>query len=210
MMEQLGGWVPMDVYEYNRLHRVEESKKRRPRGSKVIVMTATQSVIGGDGAPGAGLARAHKRAEDDSEFFRKRGENSRADIVRRQYMEEHFLPAVETVIRFSSPDELLNCSEALKALDKYALGVGDKTGYTASYVRTAYGDLLGEDLDNRFGRSDPAVESAVKRIKLLSARDEIRTAIGVAKQIKKAIDAGENMASDDDYEIIGRVVAYGD
>lgn len=198
----------VDIYQQDVNRTRDERKKTRPRGSSVIVMTATKGVIDGDGIPGAGLARAYKRAKGDSEFLKSKGERERADIVKNQYMEEHFLPAIETVIRFSSPDELLNCRKALAALDKYALGVGDKTGYAASYVRTAYGDSLGKDLDNRFGMSDPAVRNAVSRIRALSANDEIRAAVGVAKQIKKAIDEGHNMASDDDYEIIGRVVAY--
>lgn len=199
----------VDIYQRDVKKARDERKKTRPRGSNVIVMTATKSVIDGDGVPEAGLARAYKRAKEDSELLKKRGERERADIVKRQYMQEKFLPAVETIIRFSSPDEILNCREALAALDKYALGVGDKTGYTASYIRTAYGDSLGKDLDNRFSISDPTVRNAVLRIRLLSANDEIRAAIGTAKQIKKAIDEGRNMASDDDYEIIGRVVAYG-
>ena len=137
-----------------------------------------------------------------------KGEPGRAELAAKQYMEDRFLPAVEAIIRFSSPDELLNCKEALRTLDKYALGTGSMSGYTASYVRSAYGDLLGKDLDNRFDKSDPSISQMVMRVRVLSDKGDIRNAIGVAKQAKKQIDNGENMASEDDYELISRVVAY--
>lgn len=198
----------VDIYQQDVNKTRDERKKTRPRGSSVIVMTATKGVIDGDGIPGAGLARAYKRAKGDSEFLKSKGERERADIVKNQYMEEHFLPAIETVIRFSSPDELLNCRGALAALDKYALGVGSMSGYTASYVRSAYGELLGKDLDGRFDKSDPAISQMVMRVRVLSDKGDIRNAIGVAKQAKKQVDDGKNMASEYDYDLISRVVAY--
>lgn len=200
--------VFVDMYQQDVNDMRTEQKKTRPRGSSPIVLASAKAVISGDGVPAAGLAQAYKRAKEDRDVLKAKGEPGRADIVVDQYMEEHFLPAVETIIRFSSPDELLNCKPALSALDKLALGTGSMVGYTASYVRSAYGDLLGTDLDSRFGQSDPAVRESVYRIKALSASDKIRSAIGVAKQIKKQIDNGERMASEDDYEVIARVVAF--
>lgn len=200
--------VFVDMYQQDVNNMRTEQKKTRPRGSSPIVLATAKAVISGDGVPAAGLAQAYKRAKEDRDMFKAKGEPGRADVVTNQYMEEHFLPAVETIIRYSSPDELLNCKSALSALDKLALGTGSMVGYTASYVRSAYGDLLGKDLDSRFGQSDPAVRDSVQRIKALSASDKIRSAIGVAKQIKKQIDDGECIASEDDYEIIARVVAY--
>lgn len=200
--------VFVDMYQQDVNDMRTEQKKTRPRGSSPIVLAATKAAISGDGVPAAGLAQAYKRAKEDRDVLKAKGEPGRADLVVNQYMEEHFLPAVETIIRFSSPDELLNCKPALSALDKLALGTGSMVGYTASYVRSAYGDLLGTDLDSRFGQSDPAVRESVHRIKALSASDKIRSAIGVAKQIKKQIDNGERMASEDDYEVIARVVAF--
>lgn len=200
----------LDLYQERTKKSREEAKKIRPRGSSTIVLAVTQAAIDGDGVPESGLGYAYKIAECEANGLKERGEKVRADIVRQQYMEEHFLPAVETVVRFSSPDELLNCKEALRTLDKYVLGTGDKKGYTASYIRSAYERQLGQDLNARFGQSDPTVIGMVRRIRALSAKDEIRAAIGLAKQIKRAIDDGDNMASDADYELIGRVAAYGD
>ena len=125
-------------------------------------------------------------------------------IEYQQYMEERFLPAVELVVNLTSPDEVLNCSGALEAFDKYVLGTGSSKGYTAAYIRSAYGGQLGK----RIALSDPAVIEAIIGIKRASSNDSIRTAVGIAKRIKKSIDDGEIVASDDDYAIIGRVAAY--
>lgn len=201
-------YVPVDIYQRNQDARIEEFNKKRPRGSSTLVKAVTQSII--DGAvPGDGLAAAHKRAEDDSDSLKERGEIARAELARQQYMDEKFLPAVEAVVNYTSPDEVLNCKDVLSALDKYALGVGSQKGYTAAYIRQAYGDMLGQDLNGNLDRSDDAVREAVCKITKLADQDEIRTAIGIAKQIKKAIDKGEHIANDDDYALIGRVAAFG-
>ena len=143
--------------------------------------------------------------DDLYEYYKDKGEKDRQEIAKQQYMEEHFIPAIEVVVNYTSPDELLNCSEALKALDKYALGVGRTAGYTAAYVRQAYGDQLGQVN----GKSDAVVIDEVRRIKKLADKGEIRVAVGIASRIKKQIDNGDRMADDDDYALIGRVAAYG-
>ena len=198
----------VDIYQQDVNKMRDEARKRRPRGSSPIVLAATKAAISGDGMPANGLAQAFKRAKEAVIALKVKGEPGRADMVSRQYMEEQFLPAIETVIRFSSPDELLNCKDALRELDKYALGVGSMSGYTASYIRSAYSDLLGKDLDGRFNKSDPAIDQMVMRVRILADRGDVRNAIGVAKQAKKQVDDGKNMASEDDYELISRVVAY--
>lgn len=196
----------VDLYQRDARRARAEAKKTRPNGSSPRVTVVVDKIVRGDGAPG--LAAAHQRAKEDSDILSERGERSRADIVKQQYMEERFIPAVETAIRFSSPDEVLNCKEGLNMLDRYALGTGSMKGYTASYIRSAYGNLLGKDLDGRFNNSDPQVVDAVCRIKRLAGRDNIRTAVGLAARIKKDIDDGKTMASDEDYEIIGRVASF--
>lgn len=201
-------YVPVDIYQRNYNARWDEANKKRPKGSSMLVKAVTQSIING-AVPGDGLAAAYKRAEDDSDSLKERGEIERADIARRQYMDEKFIPAVEAVVNYTSPDEVLNCKEALSALDEYALGVGAQKGYTAAYIRSAYGDLLGQDLNGNLDRSDDAVRQAVCKIERLAENDEIRTAIGIANQIKKQIDNGEHIADDNDYALIGRVAAFG-
>lgn len=201
--------LPIDLYKHNNNKRVRNERKTYPNGSSTLVNEVVKAIINGDGGPG-GLARARRRAKGDIETFRRRGEDERAEIMARQYMEESFLPAIEVVIRYTSPDELLNNKEALKSLDKMALGTGRMDGYTASYIREAYGAQLGQDLESRFGGSDANVADAVRRIKDLSYTGDVRVAVGIARRIKKQIDEGRAMASDDDYDVIGRVVAYAD
>lgn len=196
-------WEPVDIYQRDATRQYEESKKSYPRGSSSLVKAVTESIINGNG-PADGLARARKRAEDDSESLRAQGYKDRAELVKQQYMQENFLPAVEAVINYASPDELLNCREALSALDKMAIGVGSMRGYTASYVRQAYGNALGR----KEGDSDPTVTEMMRRIKSLVRDDQYRTAIGMAKKLKKQIDDGQHIASDEDYDVIGRMVAY--
>lgn len=198
----------VDLYQQDASKMRDESRRRRPRGSSPVVLATTKAAISGDGVPANGLAQSFERAKEAVIALKVKGEPGRAKLAAKQYMEERFLPAIETIIRFSSPDELLNCKDALRELDKYALGVGSMSGYTAAYVRSAYGDLLGKDLDGRFDKSDPAITDMVMRVRVLADKGDIRNAIGVAKQAKKQVDDGENMASEDDYELISRVVAY--
>ena len=124
---------PVDVYfEREKIQR-GLNKKSFPRGSRELVNATVRDVVEGAGA--RSLARAYKEARDDSEYLKERGDKRRAQVVTNQYMEESFLPAVEVVINFTSPDELLNSKSALDTLDKYALGVGSMKGYTEAYVR---------------------------------------------------------------------------
>ena len=192
--------APIDIYQHNLNKRIINSKKQFPKGSRALVLAATKDVVDGEG----GLSRAKARAEDDIESLKRNGYRDRAEIMTRQYMEEKFLPAIEAVIHYTSPDELLNCKEALAVLDKMALGVGSKSGYTAAYVRQAYGDQLGK----KQGESDPTVVSDIRRIRMLVDDDQMRTAIGLAKKLKTQIDDGEHMASPEDYALLGRMVAY--
>lgn len=200
---------PIDIYQLREKDRQSEAAKTRPRGSSAVVNAAVKAVIDGDGVPGAGLAASHKKAKDDIDLLKNRGDITRAEIARQQYMDEKFIPAIEVVIRYASPDELLNSREALKALDEMAISAGSAKGYTASYVKSAYGDVLGQNL-NGYDHSDDAVTNAIRRIRMLSDDDNIRAAIGLAKQIKSKIDNGENIADEDDYELISRVVSFGD
>ena len=113
-------------------------------------------------------------------------------------MEDHFLPAVEVVVNFTSPDELLNSKKGLEELDKYALGMGPMTGYTASYVREAYGNALGQVQS----ASSPEVSDAVYRINGFLDTDQMVMARGLAKRIKEKVDKGEAIASEPDYQFL--------
>ncbi len=193
---------PVDVYQRDQERIYDVSQKTYPKGSSKAVNMSVYAVIDGVGAEG--LAKAHKRAQNDIEALKAQGERGRAEIRRQQYMQEDFLPAVEIVVNSTSPDEVLNSKKAMEELDKYALLEGSGKGYTATYIRQAYGNQLG----NVEGRSDPSVRSEAMRINSLLDNGQIRTAIGVANKIKEKIDKGENQADDIDYELISRVVSF--
>ena len=192
----------IDVYQRNKDRIYDVAQKSYPKGSSAAVNMATYAVIDGVGAEG--LAKAYKRAQDDIDALKDQGERGRANIRRQQYMQENFLPAVEIIVNSTSPDEVLNASKALKELDKYALLEGSGKGYTASYIRQAYGNQLGQ----KEGRSDASVRSEVMRINALLDDGQVRTAVSVANKLKKKIDEGLAQADDVDYDLIGRIVAY--
>ena len=193
---------PLDIYQRNQDRIVEMSKKKFPKGSSKAVDMAVYAVVDGVGAEG--LAHAYHEAEEDIDTLKERGERGRAEIRRNQYMQEFFLPAVEIVVNSTSPDEVLNSKRALDTLDKYALVGGSGKGYTATYIRQAYGNQLGQ----QEGRSDPSVRSDVMRINAMLDDGQIRTAVSIANKIKDKIDKGDAMADDVDYNFIGRVVSF--
>lgn len=189
---------PVDVYDINRKAQEQERRTPRPNGAPSIINKVTADAVR------QRLAPAFRRAKDDSDRLKEQGEPERAKLVRDQYMQEQFLPVVESVIMFSSPDELLNAAKALNALDALVLNETGGRGYTASYVRTAYKNILGNSQD----KSDPTVKQTVARIKALADSADIRSCYGLAKRIKKQIDEGEHIASDEDYDIISRVAVF--
>lgn len=193
-------WLPIDLYQHGQRKQFLESQRKRPNGSSSLVKAVTKSIIEGKG----GLAMAKKRVDADSELYKSRGDKLRYQLVVQQYMQEKFLPAIEAVIDYTSPDELLNCKEALDALDSMAIGVGRMNGYTASYVQKAYGNVLGQ----KEGKSDPTIREIVGKIKALVGGDQISSAVGLASKAKKGVDSGANMASEEDYELISRVSSY--
>lgn len=194
---------PVDIYQRNQDRIYDVSQKSYPKGSSQAVNMATTAVIDGVGAEG--LAKAYKRARDDSDSLKGQGERGRAEIRRQQYMQEYFLPAVEIVVNSTSPDLVLSNEKALQELDKYVLLEGSGKGYTATYIRQAYGDQLGQQQTNH---SDPNVRSGVMRINALLDNGEIRSAIGVANGLLDKIKRGLAMADDTDYDLLGRVTSF--
>lgn len=194
--------TPVDIYNRNRGRIYDVNKKTFPKGSSAAVNMATYAVI--DGVGSEGLAKAYNRAKEESNALKNRGERGRAELIRQQYMQENFLPAVEIIVNSTSPDEVLNSKQALEELDKYVLLEGSGRGYTATYIRQAYGNQLGQ----KEGRSDHSVRSDVMRINALLDDGQVRIAVGIANKLKDKIDKGEAMADDIDYELIGRVVSF--
>lgn len=197
------GREPIDVYQRNqdRIHEVKQ--KSYPKGSSQAVNMATTAVIDGVGAEG--LAKAYKRAQDDVDALKEQGERGRAEIRRQQYMQEYFLPAVEVVVNSTSPDLVLSNEKALQELDKYVLLEGSGKGYTATYIRQAYGNQLGQQ---QTSHSDPNVQSGVMRINALLDEGRVREALGIANDLLDKIKRGEAISDDVDFDLLGRVASF--
>lgn len=193
---------PLDIYKRSQDRIYENSKRKYPNGSGRAVEMSAYAVVNGLG--GEGLACAYRKAKDDMDMLKSKGERGRAELVREQYMNEHFLPALEVVINATSPDEVLNSSKTLKEMDNYALLEGAGKGYTAAYIRQAYANQLG----NLEGRTEPSVRSEMIRINQLLDNGQIRTAYSMAEKLKKKIDDGGAMADDVDYSLLGRIVSF--
>lgn len=185
---------PVDLYDQNRIKMREENKKVFPHGASTLTKKIADEAL-------AELARSHRDAEGKSDYWESRGDKVRAKMVKDQYMEEKFLPAVEMVIIASTPDEVLNAKDILSAFDEQTFEYGP--GYTASYIRTAYGDQLG----NASNGSDGYVKDVVERVKFLAGDGQIRAAYGLARKAKEEIDNGSHQADDTDYEVITRVAS---
>lgn len=193
---------PVDIYQRNQDRIYDVSQKSYPKGSSQAVNMATTAVIDGVGAEG--LAKAYKRAQDDVDALKDQGERGRAEIRRQQYMQEYFLPAVEIVVNSTSPDLVLSNEKALQELDKYVLLEGSGKGYTATYIRQAYGNQLGQQT----GRSDASVQSGVMRINALLDEGRVREALGIANDLLDKIKRGAAMADEIDYDLLGRVTSF--
>lgn len=186
----------VDIYQQNVNKRKDFVDKPKAHGATTLLSEAAAEVL-------PELAHAHKRAEVDSDFYRERGEEDRAQMVKDQYIEEKFLPAVEMLIIASTPDEVLNARDILKQFDELSMEYGP--GYTESYIRTAYSDQLG----NATTGSDGYVKSQVQRLSYLAESDQIRAAYNLARKLKKEIDNGEHISDESDYEVITRVATIG-
>lgn len=186
----------VDIYKANVNKRAKKLDKLVPHGTSTLTKEIALEEL-------EKLSRLKKRAEMDSNYWGERGDAERAQMIKDQYIEEHFLPAVEMAIIASTPDQVLNSKDILEEFDNLSMQYGP--GYTASYIRTAYGDQLG----NASSQSDGYIRSQVERLKYLSSSDQIRAAYGLAKKLKDEIDKGEHTSDDVDYEIISRVASIG-
>lgn len=193
----------MDNYQAKSEIATMFKKRSYPRGASADVLFNVDKIINGlDGR--SGLKVAFKRAKQQIDQLRAVGDGERARIAQEQYMRDHFLPAVETMMMLSPIDEVLNATTALNKLDEFALvDGGSGKGYSAAYIRKMYPEKQG--LVKSI--SDSVVRDAVREIQHLVAIDAIRSAVGKASKIKRQIDMGEHMASDEDYDILDRVVA---
>lgn len=186
-----------DVYQ-NRRNEMYETPVRSARGATPrmkLDLSALQD---------SNIKYAHKKALDDSEYYTSIGNKQYANMIKQKYMEDEFLPVVDALVRMNGLGAVQSNQQALSELDSLTLLNGNQgQGYTQAYLASMY------ELEDAVERTDAMVEKVIREIKYLCANDQIRSAVGKANDIKKRIDAGENVASGEDYGLIQRVALYG-
>lgn len=188
---------PVDAYQAQADIRRQYSQKSYPYGARSLVLSTVEDVLNK-----GNLEKAYQQAKDEADTLQKNGEQYRADLVKQTYMQEKFLPAVEVVVNYTSPDELLNNRTALAELDKRALGHGKMSGFTGAYVRQAYANSLGrvEQL------SSPEATTMLRRINGLMDTGQIVVAKGYAKRLEKKMREGKLLLAPQDYDAIKALV----
>lgn len=179
-----------------------DAEPRKARGSRPkmkLDMTAIDN---------SGIKQQYKKAEDDSDYYTNIGNKQYSTMVKQQYMNDYFLPAIDAMVKLNGMEAMLANKDVLTQLDELTLLDGTRgSGYTEAFIRSMYSPET-----NAMGvveKSDGQVEQAVRDITYLCETDQIRNAVGKAKEIKRSIDNGGNVASESDYEIIQRVALYG-
>lgn len=188
---------PTDLLQMQRNAR-REAEPRKARGAKPKAKIDTRIVSDSN------LRHYYKKAKDDSDYYNHTGNKQYARMVKQQYMEDHFLPAIDALVKMNGMGALQTNKDILRQLDALTLLDGTNgSGYTEAFIASMYAP--GGQLES----SDIQVEQAIREIKALCENDEIRSAVGRANDIKRRIDMGENIASPEDYELIQRVALYG-
>lgn len=150
------------------------------------------------------IKSARKKALDDSEYYQNIGNKQYASMIKQQYMQDVFLPAVDALVKLNGMGAVQANQDILRQLDALTLLDGTRgNGYTEALVASLYRP------EGQVERSDEQVRQAVRELIGLCENDQIRTAVGRANDLKKRIDAGENVATSSDYELIQKVALYG-
>lgn len=188
---------PRDYYdEYGELY---SQRRDSGHGARAKVAIDAEVVLNS-------LPALYKAAKHESDRLVAQGEKGYAKMVRDQYMNEKFMPAIEALIRTNSVDSVMNATTILDMLDKYALiDGGSAKGFTRSFVRSLYGTEVGDS--EPF--SDSQTRECVAELKRLAADGNIRAAIGKATKVLKKIDSGDQSANSDDYELIQKIALKG-
>lgn len=189
---------PTDLLQQQR-DQWREAEARSSRGAKPKMKLDVSMIEDID------LQGAYKKAKDDSDYYTSIGNKQYASMIKQQYMQDKFLPVVDAMVKLNGMGAVQANQDILRQLDQLTLLDGTRgNGYTEMLVRSLYRP------EEQVERSDGQVRDAVKSIRMLCETDQIRSAVGRANDIKRRIDAGENVASQDDYEVIQRVALYGE
>lgn len=200
--EPISQTQPTDLLQQRRntWYNTTARNARGTRPKAKLDMTAVENT---------GIKHYCKKARDDSDYYKRIGNKQYATMLKEQYMQDYFLPMIDTMVRLNGMEALLANKDVLTQLDRLVLLDGTRgNGYTESFIRSMYSPE--REAMEVVERSDKQVEQAVLDIKYLCETDAVRNAIGRARDIKRSIDSGNNIASDDDYAIIQKVALYGE
>lgn len=188
---------PTDLLQNSRKSR-REVEPRGSRGARPKMQMDMSAITD------TGIQYHYKKTKDDSDYYNSIGNKQYARMLKQQYMEDYFLPAVDAMVKLNGLGAMQSNPEVLRQLDELTLLEGNGgSGYTQAYLANLYVP------EGQLERSDKQVEQAVRDIMRLCESDQIRSAVGKANDMKRRIDAGENIATDEDYEIVQRVALYG-
>lgn len=198
MQETMVLQKPVDIYDttrqQNRQVQGRSSYGTRPYTKKILEQLEISPV-----------KQAYRKALKDIEYLESAGDRQRANVVRQQYMEDYYMPAVDAAVRLGSKQDVLSSREILDSLDNLVILDGIRgNGYTASLVANLYEEGEAPTM------SDIEVQHALKDIVRHCNNGNIGVAIGLAKRIKDKIDSGNNIAIPEDYEIIQKVAIRGE
>lgn len=205
--EQNAPQVTLDDYTKQYFEDTRAIRKKTSRGASGRVLIFTRLLVLGDKKKRIdGLKKAYARVKMDIEQYK----NYRPELIepfKRRYLEEKFLPVVEAIIMQTSPEDLYNSTSSLELLDKYVMLPFDTSGkgFTKQYIKTAYIDR--GILSNNEKSSEELVDG-IRKIRSYSSSADTRVAYLLAKKLKDKVDKGKLIATDDDYELLSRIVSY--
>lgn len=190
---------PVDTWQMYADARREYDRKSFPNGATKKYGIEARKAL-------QALSCAYDKAKANIDSALKRGDKMRARMWRQQYMEDNFMPAIDTLVLLGSADELLGMKDVLDEFDDKVMadGVSGK-GYTAALIRSLYDEQLGSSK----AKSDALVKEAVIKVSELAEKGDIRSAVGIAERMLKKIEAGENAADDYDYDLLQKVYLRG-
>lgn len=192
---------PTDLLQMQR-NTWRDVEPRQARGSRPKIKLDMTAVVN------SGIRQQYKKAKDDSDYYNSIGNKQYSSMVKQQYMQDYFLPAIDAMVKLNGMEAMLANKEVLADLDALTLLDGTRgSGYTEAFIRSMYKPE--QNAMSVVERSDAQVEQAVRDIKYLCETDQIGSAVGRASDIKRSIDNGENVASEEDYGIVQKVALYG-
>jgi len=190
---------PVDYYQMSQNDIYEASQKPTAFGSPAQI---TKIV---DGMVDDTAERFYNAYNDQYQHFMDTNDSADAKRVAQEYMMNHALPMVESLVAEYGADALLNNNKALAKLDSIMLtGNGAGDGYTKGFIKQMHYQTTGTQGTN----SDAELSRGLQRAMSMADSGNIRGGVGLARALKEKVDNGELSASGDDYAMLLQAVSY--